>query len=554
MSRGVEGARIRAMIAGQRRLERGRLRLAAAGGAVVSVAAVCLLGLSGWFITGAALAGTAGLLAAQTFNYLMPSAIIRLLAILRTGARYVERVAGHEAALRALSRLRPQLFTALAAAPPERALALSSGEASARLIQDVDAIQTLFVRLSTPWALGAGALSAVILTSMAAPIAGLLLALTLGVGALGSVILARRLSDPAGRDLQVAVGALKDHIGALEAAAPEMKAYGLQGWAADSTASVAARLDRIQTRLSLAAGWIALWQAGVTALAVVLVVPATAGAALPMTALAALAAVMGVEAASGLAGVLHQNGGAVQAMSRLEDMISGAPADQQATAASHGLGLPALGVDLAPGMRLAFTGASGAGKTSLIERLAGLRAARAGEWFIGGVDAAHLRPEARRALFAYAAQDVRLIDGTVRQNLLLAGPADDAALWRALEDAALAHRVEADPRGLDAPVGPGGEFLSGGERRRLALARACLRDAPWLLLDEPTEGLDAATESRVIEALERRLARTGQGLLLVSHRQAPLGLCTRQIGIGARRGRPAAARRGAGEAVPIRRF
>ncbi|MFN4295803.1 MAG: amino acid ABC transporter ATP-binding/permease protein [Brevundimonas sp.] len=531
MSRGVAGARIRAMVAGQRRLERGRLRLAAAGGAAVSVAAVCLLGLSGWFITGAALAGVAGLLAAQTFNYLMPSAIIRLLAIIRTGARYVERVAGHEAALRALSRLRPQLFRALAAAPPERALGLSSGEASARLIQDVDAIQTVFVRLSTPWALGAGAMSAIILTSMATPTAGLLLALTLGVGAVGSVVLARRLADPAGRELQVAIGALKNRIGALEAAAPEMKAYGLQDWAADSVASVAARHDAIQTRLTLAAGWIALWQSGVTALAVVLVVPATVGASLPMTALAALAAVMGVEAASGLAGALHQNGAAAQAMTRLDDLTSAPSVDLQVAATSQDLELPGHNIALRPDMRLAISGPSGAGKTSLIERLAGLRPALPGEWFMGETDAAHIGPEGRRALFAYAAQDVRLLDGTVRQNLLLAGPADDAALWRALEDAALADRIQTDPRGLDAPVGAGGEFLSGGERRRLGLARAYLRRAPWLLLDEPTEGLDAALETRVLAALERRLAHTGQGLIIVSHRPAPLGLCPYRLDI-----------------------
>ena len=97
-------SRIAGLIAAQTQAQRARLRLAAAGGAVVSVAAVCLLGLSGWFITGAAFAGLAGAAAAQSFNYMMPSAIIRLLAIVRTGGRYVERVAGHEAALKALAR------------------------------------------------------------------------------------------------------------------------------------------------------------------------------------------------------------------------------------------------------------------------------------------------------------------------------------------------------------------------------------------------------------------------------------------------------------------
>ena len=101
-------SRIGALIAAQRRAQRLRLRIAATTGAIVAVAATCLLGLSGWFITSAALAGIAGSAAVQAFNYMVPSATIRLLAILRTGARYIERVSGHEAALKALARLRPR--------------------------------------------------------------------------------------------------------------------------------------------------------------------------------------------------------------------------------------------------------------------------------------------------------------------------------------------------------------------------------------------------------------------------------------------------------------
>ena len=175
-------ARFRQMIREQRRRQGGRLALAAAAGATVSAAAVLLLGLSGWFITGAALAGVAGGTAIGAFNYLLPSAAIRFLAIARTGARYIERVSGHAAALKALARLRPALFDGLAAAPPARAQALSSGEASARMIQDVDAVQTLFVRLSTPWAAGTGGIAAVALAGLAGPMvaaavaAGILLA------------------------------------------------------------------------------------------------------------------------------------------------------------------------------------------------------------------------------------------------------------------------------------------------------------------------------------------------------------------------------------------
>jgi ATP-binding cassette subfamily C protein CydC len=109
----------------------------------------------------------------------------------------------------------------------------------------------------------------------------------------------------------------------------------------------------------------------------------------------------------------------------------------------------------------------------------------------------------------------------VRDTLLLAqADAPDAALWEALEDAAFAERVRAMPQGLDSWIGDNGASLSGGERRRLALARAYLKPAPWLLLDEPTEGLDSVTARIVLERLDDRLRRRGQGLLIVSH--APL--------------------------------
>ncbi|MBN9465473.1 ATP-binding cassette domain-containing protein [Brevundimonas sp.] len=517
--------RVAALITTQRQAQRPRLRLAAAAGAVVSVAAVGLLGLSGWFITGAAFAGAAGGLAVQSFNYLTPSAIIRLLAILRTGARYIERVAGHEAALKALARLRPQLFHALASAPPERALALSSGDASARLVQDVDAVQTVFVRLSAPWALGAGVAASVVLAALATPLAALVLLGAMGLTWGGAAVIAHRRAEPAGRAAQAAVARLKDSLSALEAVAPELKAYALDGWAAQQVAEAAAVRDRALIDQAQAGGWMAAWQAGVTGLAVAAVVPATHGATLPLTALAVLAAVMGLESLAGLIGALHQNGAAAEAQDRLDDLLPDEAPRVRAAPRDKTMRLAALATDLSPPARLGLFGASGAGKTTLIERLIGLRTAPEGEARLGGVDIADLAPDARRALFAYAAQDVRLMDGTIRQNLILAGPADEGAMWRALDDAALAQRVRADPLGLDAPVGVNGERLSGGERRRLGLARAYLRDAPWLVLDEPTEGLDAATEAQVLAALTRRLSERGQGLILISHRLAPMAAC-----------------------------
>lgn len=522
-------SRIAGLIAAQTQAQCARLRLAAAGGAVVSVAAVCLLGLSGWFITGAAFAGLAGAAAAQSFNYMMPSAIIRLLAIVRTGGRYVERVAGHEAALKALARLRPQLFDAIATGPAERALNLSSGEVSARLVQDVDAVQTLFVRRSAPWSLGAGAVSAVLLAGFASPWAGAALFVVMIAAVAGGVLIARSLADPAGRAVQTGAGALKDRLAALEAAAPELKAYGLDDWACAQVAQVAADHDAAQIALTRSGGWMAVWQAAASALAVGVVIPAAFPADLPLIALAALAAVMGVESAGGLVVALHQNGSAAQALSRLDAAMPTASSRHGRPLSGAALGFANLGAELAPPYRLGIFGPSGAGKTTLIERLIGLRTPQTGEMWLGGLDAVVIAPEDRRQLFAYAAQDVRLLNGSVRENLLLAGPADDAALWAALDDAALGDRIRAESLGLDIPVGPNGEQLSGGERRRLGLARAYLRDAPWLVLDEPTEGLDAATEAQVLGRLQNRLTARGQGLILVSHRASPMALCNRSI-------------------------
>jgi len=521
-------SRIAALIAEQRQAERLRLRLAAIAAAVVSVAAVGLLGLSGWFIAGAALTGAAAPLAAQAFNYLLPSAVIRLLAILRTGARYVERVAGHEAALNALARLRPRLFAAIASGPPEQALAMSSGEASARLVQDVDAVQTLFVRLSAPWALASGAAAALALTALASPLAAALLTVSMIVAGVGSVWISRRLSDPAGRAAQVAIGALKDRLSALEAAAPEIKAYGLEGWASGACADLARDLDRSRVDLAEAGGWLSLWQAALTAVAILLVTVAAANAPSPLVALAILASLMGMESAAGLVGALHQNGAAAMAAARLDASFA-LPATEPTGRPPAGASLEIMGQRIAPRRRLGLVGPSGVGKTSLVERLVGLRSVAGGELRIDGQDAAAFDDPARRALFAYAAQDIRLIDGSVRDNLLLAGTHDEAELWRVLDDAALGERFRAEPEGLDTSVGPDGARLSGGERRRLGLARAYLRKAPWLVLDEPTEGLDPATETRVLAALDRRLDEQGQGLILVSHRVPPTRLCDKVI-------------------------
>ncbi|MGH7027969.1 amino acid ABC transporter ATP-binding/permease protein [Brevundimonas sp.] len=518
-------ARLKTLIRAQERRQGARLLAAAVSAALVSAAAVLLLGVSGWFITASALAGLAGSAAAYSFNFMIPSALIRFLAIVRTGSRYGERVTGHDAALKALAALRPQLFEGVARGPATRALALAGGEASARMVQDVDAVQNRFVRLSAPWGAGAGLVAGVALAALAGWPTALAVLAASALGVLAAAIVGRRMAEPAGRAVQAASGDLKTQFAAFAAAAPELQAYGVKGWAVERLAECGAVLERATERLASAGGWIMLTQSVAMALAILGVLATARSASPPLVALAILAAVTTVESAGALLTAFRHKGAVEAAVERLGDLLDEAEPTPTQTL-SPALGLSAVDLTLTPPQRLAVTGSSGAGKTTLIERWMHLRAPLPGEATLGGSDAADVSPDAARALFAYAPQQAVLLAGTVRENLKLALPtADDEALWAALEDADLAERIRAAPAGLNAPLGENGARLSGGERRRLGLARAYLRPAPWLVLDEPTEGLDAATEARVLDRLTRRLEHTGQGLILVSHRPAPLALC-----------------------------
>ncbi|WP_313103833.1 ATP-binding cassette domain-containing protein [Brevundimonas sp.] len=524
-------ARLKTLIRAQERRQGFRLLAASVCAALVSAAAVLLLGVSGWFITASALAGLAGPLVAHSFNFMVPSALIRFLAIVRTGSRYGERVTGHDAALKALAALRPQLFEGIARGPAVKALTLAGGEASSRMVQDVDAIQNRFVRLSAPWGAAAGLIAGLGLALLTGWTSALAIAAASALGVLAAALVGRWLAEPAGRAVQAASGELKTDFAAFAAAAPELQAYGVKAWAVDRLAKRGADLERATERLASAGGWIMLTQSVAMALAVVGVM-ATAGAASPpLIALAILAAVTTVESAGALLTAFRHNGAVEAAVERLGDLLEAAPAPS-APVARPSLDLPAAELSLIPPQRLAITGPSGAGKTTLIERWMHLRAPLPGEVSLGDVDAAEVSPGAARGLFAYAPQQAVLLAGSVRENLKLALPgADDETLWAALEDADLADRVRAAPAGLNAPLGENGARLSGGERRRLGLARAYLRPAPWLVLDEPTEGLDVATEARVLDRLAARLERTGQGLILVSHRPAPLALCDRRLAV-----------------------
>lgn len=521
---------ILAFLAQQARRQRYSLVVAAVAGAAAAGGATLLLGLSGWFLAGAAAAGAGGALMVQAFNYLLPSAGLRAFAIARTAGRYGERLYSHQAALRALAALRPALFGAIAAAPPQKALALASGEASTRLVQDVDALEAEFVRRPAPWSLFAGSGAAAVCVALASPLGTLVLIAGLAVQiAVGRRFAQRWTAAPALAALE-ATGRLKSGLGAYAAAAAELQVFGLTDAAVEALMAHDTALGEAGLRRAGAEADLGFIEGLAPALTLALIAVLCRGVPAPRVALALLAVLAGFEAAAGLLRAAEQTGAFDAAVGRLDETVD-APASSAAPPPADAA-LFVDGVVLTPGDRLALVGPSGCGKTRTLEALIGLRASTPGRLRVAGAPLEGAPAGWARPLFAYAPQDARMLTGTVEENLRIAAPdAAEDALWAALDEARLAARVRRMPEGLRTWIGDGGETLSGGERRRLALARAYLRPAPWLVLDEPTEGLDAATEAEVVEALRLHLQRTGRGLLLVSHRTAPLGLCPRRLDV-----------------------
>jgi len=195
-----------------------------------------------------------------------------------------------------------------------------------------------------------------------------------------------------------------------------------------------------------------------------------------------------------------------------------------------GLGLRTATLELKRGEWLGISGVSGAGKTTLIDLVAGLLAPTSGSVEVDGRELDGPALDGWRAALAYVGQEGSVFDDSVRGNLLADGAnADEPALWQALALVGLEDRIRALPGGLDERVGDRGSQLSGGERQRLALARALLRRPALLILDEATSALDVEGEAELLERLRTREPRPAA--ILVAHRSATLAHCDSEITI-----------------------
>ncbi|WP_313690080.1 thiol reductant ABC exporter subunit CydC [Achromobacter mucicolens] len=517
--------------------------------ALATVAAgVGLLGVSGWFLTGAFLAG-----AGSVFNLFAPSALVRGLSFLRIVSRYADRVVGHAATLRLLADLRALVFSALIRLTPRQLARYRSGDLVARMTNDVDALDTVFLFVLAPLATAivAGAVLTAVLGQWV-PAAALVFALALLTACvIVPLWLLRAARKPGAAAQESAAGLRAATLDAVDGHA-DMVALNAQAETLahfERLCEASAQARRSQARVAVRGQWFLQVAAGVAVMALLwfgLAVHEAGGIEAPVLA-GLLLAVIGIfEVAGPIMRGASRMGSAMSAAARIREVTQCEP-DMQDPAVprplSHSGALELDGVGFAyparaagdgvrvlkdinlriePGERVAILGPSGAGKSTLLHLILRLEDPQAGQVRFGGCDARACAQADWHRRIVLLSQDSPLFLGTLRTNLLIGNPdADDGALWQALDAARLGDFVRGLPDGLDTWAGETGSQLSAGQARRLCLARALLAPAAVIVLDEPTAGLDGAAEAAFFADLEH--AVRGRTVVLATHAALPEG-------------------------------
>ncbi len=492
--------------------------------ALTAIAGVALLSLSGWFITATALAGLSAA-SALAFDVFAPSAGIRFLALFRTAARYGERIVTHDATLSVLAGMRETLFRTFATARSARALALRPARLLFRLTLDVDALDGLYLRLLVPSGVAlASALFAALSLAFVDGRIALAVGLLPAVAGFGIAVIAALKAEKPARHRAAALEAVRGRVIDMIAGATDLLMAGrLEAsrqnveTAESRLAETDDRLNRIETLAGFGLATLAPVVGGCLLVALACLVEAGV-IGVPVAAFALLLALAAVEPFTALKRGALEAGRILAAARRIAPRLGETPQEiavapppglallaENLVVRHPGAGRPALSglsLEVPAGEIVALTGPSGAGKSTLMALIAGEITAEAG--LIAALPATLLT------------QRVELFADTLAGNLRLARPdATEAELWAALDAAGLAEMARNLPQGLETWLGEGGSGLSGGESRRLSLARLLLADVPLLLLDEPTEALDTETARDIVARLAA--ARGGRTVLIATH-------------------------------------
>jgi ATP-binding cassette, subfamily C, bacterial CydC len=503
---------------------------------------------------------------------------VRVLAIGRAAFRYLERYVTHRVTFDVLADLRVWFFAAIEPLAPAGLATHRRGDLLGRIVADIDTLEDFYVRVVSP------PIIAALVTAAAALILGLfepILAVVLVafVAFTGIVLpaVARRLSRSAARSLIETRAELRTSVLDGLAGMPDLVALDRTSWHRDRTLALGAATDAALVELSRVRAWTGALATVVAGLAAVTILGIGARlvdggrldgvwlAALPLAALAAFEAMGPLAQAFALQDANEAAARRLFGLSDAEPVVADPPRpavlpvpDQAPSlefrdvrfryAADEPLVLDGCTLQVPAGTSLAILGPSGSGKTTLVNLLARFWEPGAGEVCIGGLNVRDLRGAEVRSLLAVVEQDVHLFDATIRDNLAVAdADVTDERIEAVCRQAGIHDVIAAMPAGYETWIGEGGLLLSAGERQRLAIARALIKDAPIVVLDEATANLDVETERDLLASLRTQLA--GRTVLAITHREAVAAAMDRTVRLDAGRATESTSR--AADAVAV---
>lgn len=507
------------------------------------LASIGLLMLSGWFLAASALAG---LFLITTFNYMLPAAGVRGAAIIRTASRYAERVISHDTTFRVLTHLRIFSFRKLFPLTPGAIAEYRQAELLNRLVADINTLDHLYLRLISPIV---SALVVIAVVTVGLSFIDLSLAMTLG-----GIMLALVCSvpwvfylagKPIGGQLTALRGDYRTQLTSWLQGQAELSVFGALPRFRQQLDDIETRWIDQQKRQAALSGYsqsLMILASGLTLTLILWLASSGVGSNATPGALIALfvfASLASFEALAPIAGAFQHLGHVIASANRVKELIDRQP---EVTFSTHGPSAPAainlsindlsfsypnqhqmvlqnISIDIQAGQHIAILGKTGCGKSTLMQLLTRAWDPQHGNILLNGHSLADYDESTLRSLMSVVNQRVHIFSDTLRYNLLIADAnATDSQMEKVLAQVGLEKLL--DEQGLNAWLGEGGRQLSGGERRRIGLVRALLHRAPLILLDEPTEGLDAETERQILALLRSHAA--DKTLIMVTHRLSGL--------------------------------
>jgi ATP-binding cassette, subfamily C, bacterial CydC len=502
-------------------------------------ASIGLLTLSGWFLSAAAVAGLT--IARETFNYMLPSAFVRGFAMGRTAGRWGERVVSHNATFKVLTDLRIFFFEKLVPLIPGKISNLRDADLLNRIVADIDAMDHVYLRLISPIVVGVLGITGITLFVCWFDLhIGLILGTILLILLLLWPIVFYKLGKRNGKELTENRSNLRVALLDWLQGYSELTIFGAEP---RYRTAINHHQDKLIANQLINANFAGLAQAllmianGWTLIVILWLTADGISGAAPdsMIAMVVFATMASFEMLIPIAGAFQHLGQTLTSARRLNEIILSEPEvvfpsestqhsgkftidfDQIAFSYpnSKRQALNSVSLSVAAGHKVAVVGQTGSGKSTLVQLLSRYWDVPHGQIRIAGTPLAHWNESELRACISVVSQRVDILNGSLRDNLLLAKPeANDDQLSSVLHQVGLEKLL--DDTNLDTWLGDSGRQLSGGEKRRIGIARSLLHNGPILILDEPTEGLDKKTEQQIMALLKAHF--TNKTVLFITHR------------------------------------